>query len=350
MSGWDALAEGNDTQNNEALRVPEIAVAQPTPVVETPATVNTEVEKPVEVQVTSKDFISRFPMLQAEMVSQGEKPDIEPSHVMCALVGHEGTGKTGLAFDAHKHKWPEGLAIVADHDNGGLSCKQAHYRDDPSFRIFSPWVMQQEDKTAYNYLESYNRVMEIGKFAMEYAERQAQPGFEGQLLKSFIVTGVDQFDEMCITCMKIYDLDMKATDAVEASHAKLNAEIGWNWNIRSTRFKQLTAICQKLNRLGVDVYWETHLKEDKEGKIGHNGWKFAWEKSGNKDMFQIIWVNGKPVRNADGSLTGEVRYTAEFFKQKTNPNLLNQERLYFVTKKGEDAQWYGLPELRDGVI
>ena len=56
------------------------------------------------------------------------------------------------------------------------------------------------------------------------------------------------------------------------------------------------------------------------------------------------------MRNNDGSLTGEVRYTAEFFKQKTNPNLLNQERLYFVTKKGEDAQWYGLPELRDGVI
>ncbi len=91
-------------------------------------------------------------------------------------------------------------------------------------------------------------------------------------------------------------------------------------------------------------------REDKEGKVGHNGWKFAWEKSGNKDMFQIIWVSGKPVRNNDGSLTGEVRYTAEFFKEKTNPNLLNQERLYFVTKKGEDAQWYGLPELRDGVI
>ena len=140
------------------------------------------------------------------------------------------------------------------------------------------------------------------KFAVEYAERQTEPGFEGQLLKSFIVTGVDQFDEMCVNCMKIYDLDMKATDAVEASHAKLNSEIGWNWSIRSTRFKQLTAQCQKLNRLGVDVYWETHLKPD-DGLLSHDGFKFVWEKSANKDLFQIVWVKGKPVRNNDGGLT-----------------------------------------------
>ncbi len=265
MSGWEALAEGNDVKNNEALRVPELPVAQPAPVVQTPSVASVVTTEEVTTEVTSKDFISRFPTLQAEMKTQGEVPDIRPSHVMCALVGHEGTGKTGLAFDAHKHKWPEGLAIVVDHDNGGLSCKQAHYSDDACFRIFSPWVMQQEDKTAYNYLESYNRVMDIGKFAMEYAERQASPEFEGQLLKSFIVTGIDQYDEMCITTMKIYDLDMKATDAVEASHTKLNAEIGWNWNIRSTRFKQLTAICQKLNRLGVDVYCETHSKRRQRG-------------------------------------------------------------------------------------
>ena len=27
-----------------------------------------------------------------------------------------------------------------------------------------------------------------------------------------------------------------------------------------------------------------------------------------------------------------------------------QERLYFVTKKGEPAQWHGLAELREGVL
>jgi hypothetical protein len=352
---WEALAEGNTASNNNPVRVAELPkkVGEPiekaTPAPVTPAPVQTDAKVPEPVTLTSSDFISKFPGIAEEMKAQEKPPEIEPSSTFCAFVGHEGTGKTGLAMDAHFHKHPDGLAIVLDNDNGGLSCKNAHYNGNTNIRIFSPWVMQQEDTTAYNYLLSYVRTMEIAKFAVEYAERQTEPGFEGQLLKSFIVTGVDQFDEMCVNCMKIYDLDMKATDAVEASHAKLNSEIGWNWSIRSTRFKQLTAQCQKLNRLGVDVYWETHLKPD-DGLLSHDGFKFVWEKSANKDLFQIIWVKGKPVRNNDGGLTGETRYTAKFYKSKTNPNLLNQERLYFVTKEGEDAQWYGLPELRDGVI
>ena len=73
-------------------------------------------------------------------------------------------------------------------------------------------------------------------------------------------------------------------------------------------------------------------------------------KKATKDLFQIIWCKSKAIRNNDGSLTGETRYSAEFFKQKTNSNLMGQERLYFVTKKGESAEWYGLPELRDGVL
>lgn len=343
MNGWEALAEEEVTVVTKPKEVVE--EPKPEPVVEEVPSAPTLPEP-----VSSTQFISRFPELQAELEAQATAPVIEPSNVFAGIVGHEGTGKTGNAMGSARKKHPNGLIIVADHDNGGLSCKIAHYNNDPNIRIFSPWVMQQEDKTAYNYIASYNRLMDICKFAVEYAENQYKPDFEGPMLKTFIVTGVDQFDEMCITCMKIYDLDMKATDAVEASHSKLNAEIGWNWNIRATRFKQLTAQCQKLNRLGVDVYWETHLKEDKEGKVGFDGWKFAWHSSANKDLFQIIWCKGKPVRNSDGSLTGETRYSAEFFKSKTNPNLLHQERTYFITKKGEEAQWYGLPELEGDAL
>ena len=351
MNGWEGLA-GGDSQPapkkrtlSPASALPKEEKVEEKPVEQAPQPVVEET-----APVTSGAFISQYPGIAAEMQAQADAPTITPSHTFCAFVGHEGTGKTGLAYDAHKHRHPDGLAIVLDHDNGGLSCKQAHYGGDPSFRVFSPWVMQQEDRTAYNYLASYNRVMEICKFAVEYAEQQQQPGFEGQPLRSFIVTGVDQFDDMCIVCMKIFDLDLKATDAIEASHAKLNKEIGWNWNIRGTRFKQLTQQCQKLNRLGVDVYWETHLKEDKDGTKGHDGWKFAWHSSANKDLFQIVWCNQRKVRNAEGAYTGEDRYSAKFFKQKTNSDLLNQERLYFSTKEGEKAQWYGLPELRDGLL
>tara|TARA_E500000318_G_scaffold1979_2_gene2633 strand:- start:7422 stop:8501 length:1080 start_codon:yes stop_codon:yes gene_type:complete len=359
MSGWEALAAGN-TNAPTPKPVPKPAPKSAPDVEEIVQELRElaenrgaapEAEAPVAPEpVTSTEFVSRFPGLAAEMEAQSSAPEIKPSHIFMGIVGHEGTGKTGLAFDAHAHKYPDGLCFVLDHDNGGLSCKLAHYDNSPMFRVFEPWVMQQENRTAYNYLASYNRVMDIAKFAVEYAQNQQQPGFEGPLLRSFIVTGLDQFDGMCINVMKIHDLDMDATDAVAASAAKLNKEIGWNWSIRATRFKQLTAQCQKLNRLGVDVYWETHLKEDKEGKVGFDGWKFAWHGSANQDLFQVLWCKRKVVRNAEGARTGETRYSAEFFKQKTNSNLLNQQRDYFVTNTGEEAQWYGMAELRDGAV
>jgi len=330
MSGWGALAESSEAEKEV---VPEDAPVAP------------------QAQATSEAFVSSFPDIIKEMKSQESASKIVPSHIFCGVVGHEGTGKTGIVMDAHAQRFKNGEMLWAlDFDNGAMACKQAHYRDDPRFRTFGPWVMQYEDRTAYDYIETYQRVMNIGKAAVEYASKQHEEGFEGPMLKTFLVTAVDQYDGMCMDIMKIYDLDTDAKDAVDASHAKINQEIGWNWGIRATRFRQLTAICRQLNSLGVDVFWETHLKEDREGKVGFDGWKFAWEKSATNDLFQILWCKAQVMRNTDGSATGEVRHFVDFFKQKTNSNLKGQERVYFVTKKGEEAAWYGLAEMRDNML
>ncbi len=346
MSGWGALAQGNDqTALSEIEQVVEKVMEDSAPAQPKPQ------QEPTPKQpITSSEFVSNFPDIEAEMNAQSDNPIVSPSSIFCGVVGHEGTGKSGVVFDAHFNRYPDGLMMAIDFDNGALSCKQAHYRESNNVRIFSPWVMQMEDRTAYNYLLTFQRVMDLGRYAIEYAQRQQHASFEGPMLRTFFVTGVDQFDAMCIDCMKIYDLDMDAKDAIEASHSKLNQEVGWNWNIRATRFKQLTGICRKLNALGVDVYWESHLKEDKDSQPEFEGWKFAWHASANKDLWQIIWCKGKKVRDNDGSTTGEIQHTATFFKSKLNPNLKHQERLYFVTNAGEDAKWYGLPELRDGAI
>ena len=223
-----ALSGGDD--QGQIVKTQEV-VAPPQEVVEEPVQ-----EAPVQTEQpkTSTQFISNFPDIDAEMAAQSNAPTITPSSIFCGVVGHEGTGKSGVVFDAHFNKYPDGLMMAIDFDNGALSCKQAHYRDSNNVRIFSPWVMQMEDKTAYNYLLTYKRVMDLGKYAIEYAKRQLEPDFKEPLLRTFFVTGVDQSDAMCIDCMKIYDLDMDAKDAIEASHSKLNQEVGWNWNIRAT--------------------------------------------------------------------------------------------------------------------
>lgn len=314
-----------------------------------------EVEKQiVEAKAPTPAPVSKsnFPNLEAEFKEQTNPNRIRPSKVFCGVVGHEGTGKSGIVIDGHMHKYPEGMLWAMDFDNGAMACKEAHYPgSDEKVRVWSPWVMQSNDRTSYDYPETHNRVMDLLRYAVEYAQKQSKVGFEGKKLNTFLVTSVDQFDQVCMNNMKIYDLeDNNVKDAIGAAKVEVNQGIGWNWNIRSTRFKQMTALCQKLNALGVDVYWETHLKEDKDGKVGFDGWKFAWEKSANNDLFQIIWCHARKVRGDDGKETGEIRHTAEFFKEKTNSDLKGQERLYFVTKKGEPAQWHGLSELREGVL
>ena len=328
--GWDVLAK-------------EQKVAQ--------ASTPDEKVPPIANEKTPTDSSSQFPDLAAEFVAQTEPKVVKASHVFCGVVGHEGAGKTGIVMDGHMHRYEDAMLWAIDFDNGALACRGAHYGETDLVRTFSPWVMQMTDRTAYNYPATHQRVMDICKFAIEYAQNQQAEDFDGPLLKTFLVTAVDQFDSVCINNMKIFDLEMDAKDAIEASAARLNQDIGWNWQIRSTRFHQLTALCRQLNLLGVDVYWETHLKPDEKSTLHtFDGWKFAWEKHSLNNVNQILWCKAQTVRDSDGSPTGEVRYFVDFFKEKTNSNLKGQERVFFVTKKVEDAQWFGLSELRDGIL
>ena len=167
MSGWGALAEGN---NQTGLSEIEQVVEE---VMEEPVQVSSPVQEvPTQQPVTSTQFVSNFPDIEAEMKAQSNNPVISPSSIFCGVVGHEGTGKSGVVFDAHFNRYPDSLMMAIDFDNGALSCKQAHYRDSNNVRVFSPWVMQMEDRTAYNYLLTFQRVMDIGRYAIEYAERQ----------------------------------------------------------------------------------------------------------------------------------------------------------------------------------
>lgn len=346
MSGLDALkaalnkvAEEKKEEKKEET-APPVQSEPAKPVVEQKAA-------PVQ-EVVSVD--TNYPELMGEFEQQTVKTKYKPSTTFVGIGGHSGRGKTGIAMDAFVHYAEEDeMMWCMDFDSGALDCKQTHYPDDDRFRVWNPWSTQVGNRTAFDYPKTHQRTMDICKFALEYAQKQRSPDWDKPRLKAFLVTAVDQFDQVCINNMKIYDLEMDAKDAIEAAASKLNKEIGWNWNIRSTRFKQLTALCRQMNHLGVDVYWETHIKSG-DDEYSHDGWKFVWEKQANNDLTQILWCKDIKVRDEDGKETGETRYAAEFVKCKTNPNLQGQERTFFVTKKGQNAEWYGLPELRDRTL
>lgn len=266
------------------------------------------------------------------------------------LVGPEGVGKTGVVLDSLTDEEVKrgDVIFVLDFDGGGQTIRTSHHRSiAKNIRVLNPNVMQTGDaRDSFDYPATHRRVMNIGRTLVEWA---AKPG-DRPLLHSVLVTGIDQWDAVASNCMFIEDLGT-APDGIGAK-IKPHEQIGmrFNWQIRSTRFHQLTAISKTLMGLGVRVYWETHFKDiqDKSGAI--LGKKAAWEKNTNMQLNQILWFHKSKVRDENNAPTGEMRYEVEFVKCRTNPELLDQRRLIMRTKKGESPEWYGLPELQEGRV
>jgi len=292
----------------------------------------------------------RWDFLRQEMERLAEYSP--KSHIFCGVVGHENTGKSGAVVDGFMQgtdRTDDDMMWSLDFDGGAAACRSAHWGNDPSIRCWDPWVMQPEDRTAYDYPGTHQRVMDIGQFAVHQAIKQNEPDYEGPRLTHFLVTSVDSWDSVCINNMKIIDLGI-AKDGIEAGDPNKVVGNQWNWSIRSTRFHQLTALCKRLVANGVAVFWETHIKPEVFRDQATGGWKPDWEAKTNNYLNQILWFRQVKARAPDGAATGEVHYTVEFHKSKTNPTLQGQERLLFVTGKDQEPVWYGLPELRDGLL
>jgi hypothetical protein len=91
MSGWDALL-GDEAQPVTTTQPVAPAAAEPV--------VQENIEQSIKEKLTpetSTEFISRFPAIAQEMEEQAKAPVIQPSATFMGVVGHEGTGKTGLA-------------------------------------------------------------------------------------------------------------------------------------------------------------------------------------------------------------------------------------------------------------
>ena len=266
------------------------------------------------------------------------------------LVGPEGVGKTGIVLDSltDEEVARGDVIFVLDFDGGGQTIRATHHRNiSKNIRVLNPNVMQSGDaRDSFDYPATHRRVMNIGRTLVDWA---ANPGNRPRL-NTVLVTGIDEWDKVASNCMFIEDLGT-APDGIGAK-IKPHEQIGmrFNWQIRSTRFHQLTAISKTLMGLGVRVYWETHFKDiqDKSGAI--LGKKAAWEKNTSAQLNQVLWFHKTKVRDENNAPTGEVRYEVEFVKCRTNPELLDQRRLIMRTKKGESPEWYGLPELREGGI
>jgi hypothetical protein len=311
-------------------------------------------ENKVADEPVTEELVQAVPVLTGGIAAEIEQAS-EPSrgtHIFAGVVGFEGSGKSGIVLDSlTQEQISNGDYILAvDFDGGAAACKSAYHRaNSANIRCLSPWVMATEDRTTYDYPGTHARVMEIGRYGVAQAVKQNKEGYTGPRLAKFLVTAVDQWDNVCVVNMKVIELG-KAKDGIEASDPNRLVGNQWNWSIRSTRFHQLTAICRELMRHGVEVYWETHLKPEVFRNEQTGSWKPDWEKNTDNNLNQILWCRREVVNDDDGKKTGKTEYTVEFFKEKTNIALQGQKRVIAITRKDGEPEWYGLSEIKDGLL
>jgi hypothetical protein len=278
------------------------------------------------------------------------------THMFVGIAGHENTGKSAIVLDAfvkdeEATKRGDTLEIL-DFDGGGSASASAFYPDNDRIRCWDTWVMQTNDRTAYDYPETHNRVMKIMQFALQRAKDQNAPDYDGPRLWGVHITGVDLWDSVCVNNMRIVDLNL-AKDGIDS--ADWNVKVGhqWDWAIRKTRFHQLTAVCKGLVKQGVRIFWETHLRMTNYS-FGKNEeaakWRPDWEKASNNFVFQIITMNREDTYDDETGKLLKSEYTATFDKCKTNAQLQGQKRTVLVTEVGKPAVFLGLPELYDGSL
>ena len=291
-----------------------------------------------------------FAALQAELDT--EQPMLN-THTFAGLIGHENTCKTAIVTAAYNKYWeeigedeqPKQLWLL-DFDGGGFANKSAFYPENTGIKSFEPYVYMSGNRTAIDYDATHNRVMQIMQFAIKNSDN----------IWGVLVTGVDQWDAVCVNNMRINDLGL-ASDAISASDVRGAGDgqrVGsqWDWSIRKTRFQQLTSLCRALVKRGVKVFMETHLSLTNYS-VGANeanaSWKPAWEKSTNNFLFQIIRMEREDTLDEEGNVLIQ-RFTATFEKSKTDATLQGQKRTVLVTEVGKAPIFYGLPELNDGTL
>ena len=296
--------------------------------------------------MTGGDMFADMRAEEAKMTEQ----DIQ--HLFVGIAGFDGTCKSRIvthAFGEYLKKHPAAIMPAIDFDMGVAMLNSA-VNNNPNIKSWKPWQMGVNDRTAYDYPGTHDRVMKI----MRYILHQVESGEEH--VWGVLVSGLDSWLEICTNNMRIIDLGL-AKDGIEsadirgAGEAK-RVERQSDWAIRNTRFHQLTALSRSLVRAGVRVFWETHLRAT-NFSYGKESDKTTlapeWEKKTNNYLPTIIWMEQEAHYDDENELV-KTEYKAVFKKCKTNPELQDQTRTVFVTRPNGEPEWFGLPELYDGSL
>ena len=233
-----------------------------------------------------------------------------------ALVGKDGTGKSGIALDCRS---PEDIkagmkVIVLDLDGGCLPIKVKYHNNDPNIIIKDPT----EYKTDITGTEiDYEKTMEKMRATLVHLYKNKE---KYKNVKAIVLDGVDKL-------LKIAEYQMRLEE-----HLDVNAGVQYRyWVKRNTDYYKIMDMVKKLPW---DRYYITHTKESETGETIPN-----WQKSTPDMVFQIIECSKKETEE-------KVELIAHVKKFKGRTELEGHKTVFCeVDKTNKKVNWKGIKEV-----
>jgi hypothetical protein len=255
------------------------------------------------------------------------------SNVCCAIYGHDGTAKSGIAMDCRtEQEKKEGWKIVIfDLDGGCAPLKVIYHENDKNIIIKNPQVRNELGNLDYE--GTFTKL----KSALDFIERNLST----MKIKAIIFDGIDKFLKICEYSMR-EDLNKEVTDGINYLY----------WKLRNQKYHD---VLEQIKLMDVDRFFITHLKKDEEkdkaGNVLNSSWNPDWEKKTGDMVYQKL-LCFKEIKIIDGNKV--VQMKAKIEKCKTNLAFEGREFIIAETiiekDGGVKAKWNGLYFNKDNTI
>jgi len=266
------------------------------------------------------------------IAQEDKKVVIPPSPICAALIGYDGTGKTGVALDC----WTEEAikqgkrVVIIDLDQSAAPIINS-YHNDKNIVLADPTILDYAGDI--DYVSTHNKLMAIVGYLVTN-QKEAN-------LHAVIMDGLD-------TLLKIHEYVMRYLDLKTDPDTRVDS---FDWGKRNRRY---FTVIQLLKKMRCEKYYTTHIKDEKDWGYDANskkakktlkktGEKVVWQDATPGHMFQIVRMEKRELSEGPNS----VEITAHVDKAKGALQLESND--YVVggkTREGEPF-WHGMREFFD---
>ena len=254
--------------------------------------------------------------------------------LLCAVLGHPKTTKTGIVLDCRsEQEKKDGYTVrVLDFDDGALATWDSAHDRDEGIDIYVPNVLRADG--TYDWNETFEN-------ALAWLDETKEEIEKGKV-KAVAIDGMDKVYDGSGDIMReaLGNMNQDRQDIIRDT---INLTVKpFQWKVRNDIYKRIQDTFMNLDTHRFII---THLKPiygSANLSEGPTHWEADWHKNTPQRMLQTVWCEKVTLGN-------DVSYKAILRDCKTNPSAVGKTWETFKVNSGEkENEWFGFPPFVEG--